>query len=154
MNSYKQGFEDLVQSIYPAYNPHIPIHEQLGNICTYLFIRDEQNMNIQNFRSECLFFQKHGFWQYYLFTRLSIEDVANGENMIWLMDDFSETILWNKSGYEIDEIFRFHHVIQPGESTDPEAGLFWIYFDSESQAHSFIQRVNQYLQSEQDAFFL
>ena len=33
----------MMQSIYPAYNPHIPILDQLGNICAYLFIQDEQN---------------------------------------------------------------------------------------------------------------
>ena len=144
----------MIQFIYPTYHPHVPIDEQLGNICTYLFINDEQNINTQKFRSECLFFHKYGFWDYYLFTRLSVEDIAMGENMIWLSDDFSETILWNKSGYEIDAIFKSHHVIQPGDSTDPEAGLFWIYFDSEPQAYSFITRVNDFLQLKQNEFNL
>ena len=154
MNTHKQEFEDLIQSVYPAYLPHIPIDEQLGNICTYLFIQDKQSINVQKFRSECLFFQEHRFWHYYLFTRLSMDDLAIGENMIWLSNDFSETILWNKSGYEIDEILKSRHVIQPGDSTDPETGLFWIYFDSESQAYSFIERVNKFLQSKQDEYLL
>ena len=152
MNIQKQELENLIQSIYPAYNPHIPIHEQLGNICIYLFVNDEQNINIQKFRSECLFFHEHKFWHYYLSTRLSMEDIAIVENMIWLSDDFSETILWDKSGHEIDAIFRSNYVIQQVESTDPEAGLFWIYFESEVQANSFIERVNQFLQSKQNIF--
>ena len=96
MNTHKQEFEDLIQSIYPAYLHHIPINEQLGKICTYLFITDDQNPNIQKFRNECIFFQKQGFWHYYLFTRFSNEDIALGENMIWLSDDLWVTVLWKK----------------------------------------------------------
>ena len=56
----------MMQSIYPAYNPHIPILDQLGNICAYLFIQDEQNGALNIIRKVApgafaFFFQKDGF---------------------------------------------------------------------------------------------